>query len=503
MSKLHAQMGLYAAIDAVAGRATNPETVRMIDTFLPGTTGIGQQGWSHELERFLNKEELHPLGDDGKPRRPEIPVAFPQYSSAIDELRTQGVEGEDDASPAVKARTLFASTILNQAWFLEGGSLPLPDRSPGEGIAEPLDDLLPAIVEPESSGPARWNDERLETNNDVKSALLRTQTRAEYEALTRTLVDAGKLTAAVGNQQPACTGSLRKLNGKFCTLLTTNWHPPYSIDVIENVIDPHNWPDLCDFFVGIDDQTKLNPDRSRGWTRVLETVSSDETQWRLLTALRYWKGTTNSGRGLYVNYDLDDPRKNDCDLVEVDAGYVWVLPNDDPKNPVTLRTCKQVRIRGLSPTATAALGCFMGWGDAMSQMFDDDITNSKVKRHKFPPPSVDPGAFVDPSSGQSAKDPTTSDILRAAEDVELLDGWRALMIGNVAKELTAWLEVASGLTTDFRSKWMDGMTVDDVQALGARFGKDTTKFATDMFKGAAGALQPSAPDLADSAEGKV
>ena len=62
MSKLHAQMSLLGRIDEIVcqGELEN-STVNMIESFLPGTTGVGQRGWFRELKYFLKREELAPV----------------------------------------------------------------------------------------------------------------------------------------------------------------------------------------------------------------------------------------------------------------------------------------------------------------------------------------------------------------------------------------------------------------------------------------------------------
>src|SRR5690349_134451 len=102
-TKLHAQMALYGTIDWVVRHANNPETVQMVERLLPGTTGVGQQGWFDEVQRFLSTDELKPF-DVGDPRRP-VEVAFPDYGDALNELAGQGVI-QEDASPAVLSRAL-------------------------------------------------------------------------------------------------------------------------------------------------------------------------------------------------------------------------------------------------------------------------------------------------------------------------------------------------------------------------------------------------------------
>ena len=391
MSKLHAQMSLLGRIDEIVchGELEN-STVNMIESFLPGTTGVGQRGWFRELKYFLKREELAPLDRITRraPRRTAIRSSFPSYENALSELNAEPIGNEKAASPGTQSRAIFAATILSIADEMErdaGKTLPPPPGSnSSESVPDPLDDLVPRLTRntSESFPPIPGIDREFTGDpvTDLKNALRSTRSRAEYFDVTRFVVRnvQDPDVTDVLNRPVVCTGALRKIDGKFCTLLTTSWDSPFTLDEIKSIIDPVNWPDLCDFFVSMDPQSVRDPDLSAGWSRVLESVSGDEEQWQMLTALRYWNGVIKNPddieTGIYVNYDLDNPpRVGDCKLVEVDAGYIWATP-ETPGNPtsrVKLRTCKQVRIRGVSTTATAALGCGFGWGDAMSQMFKD------------------------------------------------------------------------------------------------------------------------------------
>lgn len=74
---------------------------------------------------------------------------------------------------------------------------------------------------------------------------------------------------------------------------------------------------------------------------------------------------------IFMNYDID-PQRNDPGYVEVDNGYIFISPDNDQNEPhtegVRIRTSKQEHVNGLSPCATAALACLMGWADAGREM---------------------------------------------------------------------------------------------------------------------------------------
>ena len=206
----------------------------------------------------------------------------------------------------------------------------------------------------------------------VREYLTDSSDLAQFQTRMQTLADNDVIDQAVAEGKPLCAGGLRKINGQYCSVLTTDHNEPgLKVADIQRVIEPHNWPELCpSFFREIEDQ---NPDSKRGWTRVLEVVSADPKLWELRTALRYWKGETTPGGGFYINYDLDRDRTGDGMMVEVDAGYLLITPLDpaDPDAGVRIRTSKQVRIRGVSSTAAAVLACFVGWGDISTRMLTE------------------------------------------------------------------------------------------------------------------------------------
>lgn len=514
MSKLHAQMALLGTIDELVRHTDNDETIKVVESFLPGTTGVGQQGWYGELQRFLSKDELkrdaygNELERDGD-------VTFPSYTQALDELRSEPLPGEKPASPGTQSRALFAATVLSKAIEAEGTHLPpVPGLDPLREV-DPLDALMPMIAR-NMSGPLPPMPGLEQPNSsgnaveDMTSAFRSVKSRQDYVNMTSSLARIEVVDPELKDimmRPVVCTGALRKIDGQFCTLLTTSWDSPFTLSQIKEIIDPHNWPDLCDFFVSMDDQDPIKPDRTRGWTRVLESVSGDKTQWQMQTALRYWKGVTTPGDGVYINYDLDDPRVKDCKLVEVDAGYLWATPldADDPDSTVRLRTCKQVRIRGVSSTATAALSCGFGWGDAMSQMFEQGVKHPPADSTKFAPSQerpievgkTDPSAMPTPADGES-----DHEIEEAAEEVELIKGWRGAIIEAMRKQLTEGIDKASDLGTDFAVRWSDGegLSLEDVKEFGARYGSDMTAYATGIFKEAAAALHPP-PEAANATGG--
>ncbi len=502
ITKLQAQMALFGTIDEVVCRSKNPETAKLVEGFLPGTTGVGQQGWYRELKHFLSKKELFPRDDAGNIVEREGPVTFPSLSEAVNNLSTPPRAGSEMADPGVRSRSLYGALVLTKAMQSEGaGVREMPGFEPLSGL-DPLQAILPSVTGDLSRSMPGIEPTDGPPEEAVQNALLDLRDRYAYRDFTSGLARSNVLDAEAMDR-PFCSGSLRKIGGKFCTILTTAWDTPFTISQVKEIIDPHNWPKMCGFFASMTDQPDRQPDLSRGWTRVLESVSGDKTQWEMRTALRYWKGISAGGEGFYINYDLDDdPRVGDCKFVEVDAGYIWATPitPGDPNSLVKLRTCKQVRIRGVSPTATAALGCGFGWGDAMSQMFKDGVEVPPGDRVAFGLPSTERPIIgdLDNTATNRPANAGHSDagIAQAAEDVELIDGWRGAIIEAMRVQMGDGIDRAKRLGTDFAVRWSDGdgFGLDDVVKLGADSGREMTEYATGVFEAAAAALQPQAED---------
>ncbi len=163
---------------------------------------------------------------------------------------------------------------------------------------------------------------------------------------------------------------MQRVDGQYVSTVTTDSKESnLGVQDVENIIDPMNWGVCSPFF----DQMQQNaPKRNtKRWSRVKERVTAEPTEYCLETDLIFWKERRDGG--IFINYDID-PERRDPGLVEVDNGYIWItpLPPADPKSPgVRIRTSKQERINGLSPCATAALACKMGWADMGRAMLAD------------------------------------------------------------------------------------------------------------------------------------
>ena len=157
----------------------------------------------------------------------------------------------------------------------------------------------------------------------------------------------------------------------YCSTVVTDCsEPTLSVADIEKIIDPMNWSLCSKFFCKMVQNT---PNRNaEGWSRVQEQIGAECGEYRLITDLIFYKVRQPDG-SIFMNYDIDPLRSHpDRGYVKVDNGYIFVSPNNEANSPkqkcVRIRTSKREHVDGLSPSATAALACLMGWADAGREM---------------------------------------------------------------------------------------------------------------------------------------
>ena len=498
MTNREAQLAYFGAIDDAVCRATNPDTLKMVNEFLPGSTSPGRRGWYGELQRYVNRnrDALQPVTPpaeraDAPPESP--PIVFPSLARAVQDVSTQppverGSRGDDDTSvrdpktAPVTAKLLYASTVLGKIAEMEqpqvfGAGNEDVFRSPDE--ADPLTLLLEQTSQRQRS-ECRTYAGRLRDASD----------RAAYGREVGRLAADGMIPQAVSAQPGSCNGRLRNVGGRFCSVVTTDWpRGDITLDEMAATIEPFNWPLLYDFFV---DMLRTRPRTNNGWTRVLEVVSPDRDKWQLRTTLKYWKAATVD-TGLCINYDLDDVRDpRDSGLVEVDSGYIWIT-SEGPG--VRIRTSKALRIRGLSPSATAALACHSGWSDAGAQLLTEDAKTPPPGCVAFDPvspvpePSDDGDLPAEAADGDPAGPAET-----AAEHLDLPTGWREDLIGTMSGQVNAYVDTLSGLAVETADRWCDGIDVDDVKSLGGRWSEQLTAYAVNAFEAAMDTMRPTSGD---------
>jgi hypothetical protein len=264
-----------------------------------------------------------------------------------------------------------------------------------------------------------------------------------------------------------CTGSLRKVNGEFVTVITTDYKKkPVSVEQMKKVIDPQNWPSYCSFFQNM---KFLGIDENR-WTRILEEVGTD---FRLRTMLKFWKGDLPGG-GIFVNYDLDDHRSTadgDDGLVLVDNGYIQISPADEDGH-VDIFTSKELLIPGLSPTATAILACQLGWAEVGGQMFDaatklaESESEITIEKDWVPSDRDKPGQPETRADGIEQRMPK---------------GLRGEMIEAATQQVDAFADRATVVAEEFGRAWQDGLDREEVKRIAATFGQQMADYSLQLF----------------------
>ncbi|WP_099021780.1 hypothetical protein [Mycolicibacterium palauense] len=371
MSILHSQLAIFGAIDDIvveARKGRHPDTDRKVLTtaakLMPNSTGLGQAGWYRELENFLNRDGIRRGGA----------VRFPGLEAAVTELNnvpppnsassrpnppepngTGGFESHrfyDSARDPALGRAGYAAAVL-----LRLGSLSGPGAEQ-QGLAEQLREVVATSVRSFSGGDALASTQvLLDSLEDIDS-------RSDWTVRAGAAVNS----AFAENSRP-CFGTLQEIDGQYCsTVVTNSTHPALSVDDVERIVDPMNWGVCSKFFCTM---SKGIPNRNaKRWSRVREEVGAECGEYRLITDLVFYKVRQSDG-SIFMNYDVD-PDREDPGYVEVDNGYIWITPENAQKSPqekgVRIRTSKQEHVNGLSPCATAALACLMGWADAGKDM---------------------------------------------------------------------------------------------------------------------------------------
>ena len=370
MPILHSQLALFGAIDQEVAEAKNKlrnpaegddtaaaaGVIDMVKKFLPGTTGFGQHGWYAELTSFLNSPPvLH--GSDG--------VVFPDLRGALGELQEPGNQ-VDDRDP-ILARAVYAAVILEKIYVLT-------DRGRNDD-----NDVLGILRQALISWPT--TQQGIDPAEEIRKVIPVINDRQTWLAKTSNVVS-----TEFAERSLSCFGALKKVDGQYCAYITTDTtDDELTVADIAKIIEPINWHECCAFFCKMTAQN--DGFNGNGATRVSERISAECKEYFLDTALVFWKAKLPDG-SIYINYDIDSDRDNDSNLVEVDSGYLWISPIPGQVKGVRIRTSKLERISGLSPTATAALACLLGWGSQSHEMLAG--TARKYLENPVPPPVFQP-----------------------------------------------------------------------------------------------------------------
>lgn len=376
MSIVHSQLAIYGAIDELVieartgGKGSNHRDV--LDAaakLLPNTTGFGEAGWSRELTQFINRAGIRNADSTE-------PLTFPTLTDATAELiAVPPPVAEPDVAPSGNPDD--ADGFEDQSFYNSAYDPVLARAGYGAFVLLKLGQL------------AHW-DRLDEVSADLRAVLgvaVRsfnpTADEASIDAATESIVaDLGTVgtrrawTMMVGSKvgerfaadSKPCFGTLEEVDGKYCsTVVTDSFAANLSVADIEEIVDPVNWNLCSKFFCKM---MQNQPNRTTGsWSRVREEISAECDKYRLATDLIFYKVRQKDG-SIFINYDID-PQRTDRGYVEVDNGYIFISP-DVPNQPhtkgVRIRTSKREHVNGLSPCATAALACLMGWADAGREM---------------------------------------------------------------------------------------------------------------------------------------
>ncbi|HTU27588.1 MAG TPA: hypothetical protein VMF30_19415 [Pirellulales bacterium] len=522
LNLLQSQLSFFGAIDeavlyAKESHGDNPDAVlRIVGTLLPNTTGFGQSGWYHELLDFANRDGVRSPGLRG-------PVTFPTVEQSLEYLQASTAEermrlataalgtqptpqprteppsepppkGGTEPPPApprtpaalpervpgsqytsyhdpVLARSAYAAMVL--ARIADLGGLP-PHLS---AIPElPAQIMLAAVGS--WAGPTLAGQTLEQIVNDLLDEAKQVESRQQWQSFA-----AKKVNQQFADQSLPCFGTLELFGDQYCsTLYTDTEDNDLSVDDIEKILDPRNWKLFAKFFCDVAAQQPKSY-TACGWARILETIGPECAEWSMQTALLFFYGKDASG-GLYLNYDLDPDRQDDSGMVEVDNGYIWIKPlngTDPSQKGVQICTSKQERVQGLSPTATAALGCLLGWGTYANDLLSGTATEVRNDASIVTEPFVETvltGEEKLSGVGQPVGGPAKlpPDFGHAMGDVRTL--------------LTHHIERSQNLAAKAGERWLDGMTRDDVKEITKEFGKHLEKFAVEAYKTAESNVKP-------------
>jgi hypothetical protein len=490
-------LSFFGAIDeavlfAKEGGGDNPGAVlRIVETLLPGTTGFGQAGWYRELLDFANRPGVRNPDSRG-------PVTFPTVEQSIEYLRASDPEermrlaaAAADSDPAalpervadsgytpyhdpVFARSAFAASVLVTIDDL--GGLPpalaaIPDL--------PAQIMAPAVLF-WAGTPDVFNPD--DPRSDPTVRILLDEAREAESRDQWYSVAAHNVDQKFADQSLPCFGTLEDFGGQYCsTLYTQTTDDVLTVQNVGKILDPRNWKLYAKFFCDVSAQNPANT--ACGWARILETIGPECAEWRMKTALLFCYGSDGNG-GIYLNYDLDPLRDNDCGMVEVDNGYIWVRPlngSDPSQAGVRIHTSKQERVQGLSPTATAALGCLLGWATAANDLLSG--TASKVIKN--------PGIPTEPFAiSVLTGNEKLSGVGQPVAGPPQLPPDFGHAMGDARKLLNDYIDRSRNLVAKAADRWLDGMTSDDVKEITTELGKDVEEFAVEAYKTAESNVRP-------------
>lgn len=521
-------LALFGALDRSVVTIGDSSWTQLVETYVPGTTGPGRQGWYGELLNLMR--QLAP--DSTRVENPSLDTAVanlntlvsalspvPTEEPAVSDFRAPGLPSDENADWTLgnAGAPNFTATQKGQLFYAAAVLAVLVPQAPaGSEIAalaakidvldnfygfvgDPLpidltgatDDALSSMSVTRTSridAIKAWLTPTRFTGNDVWPYLIAGILKDNKAAIlpeissTPMLFATGSMTirSASGgpSTQTGAAAAVGMIAGIPCAVLTTDAsRTDVSIGAVKAIVDPLNWDQLSRFFTAM---PKL-AGNAKGASQVLEHVSTEPNAFELKTALKYWKedfGTVNTGAGQtdpagIINYELSDHRAGtgDCGLVLVDNGYIHIGPNlhDGVYSPgVRVKTSKMVAIEGCSVTATAMFINVLGWAALGNSMLFD---SAKRPATSYTRPLV--SWQVSPETGASnnaagqnnpPQDPPTP-------PVQLPTGVFAGAFGEMAKLWAQALTQTSTSAAALATKWStNSLTVQDLIDESAKLG---------------------------------
>lgn len=514
----HHVLALYGEIDKQVLEARKRDTptdraiVALVERMLPGTTGFAQAGWYQELERFASRR----WSEQQVERATPDPPTFPGFAESIEFLRAPAARSAKDTgtpppgpppptnrrldNPTTErdpayAKATYAAVVLEKIKRLKGSDQQLLSE-PLNNIGNVLAGWLPttdlARIDQTFRTRIATDEGRSAASEDLVGRLIdrvdEINDRALYRGIVGTVVSPEMASASL-----PCFGTLEESGGLYCSTLYTDYcFDDLSVDDVANIVHPLNWP-LCSNFFGGMEARAPKYDRRR-WSRIRETIGAERQEYCLKTSLVFDfadhripdASAPHRPRGVVINYELDAHREDDG-IVEVDNGYLWITPTNtanDPSAPgVRIRSSKQERINGLSPTATSALGCILGWGAASEAML------AGTARTYRDDPSCRPQFLAFPSgvgaAGVSKGSQSDIDDFEPGPEVEgpaTLPPNFADTVGDLQTVLTDLIERVAAVAGAGAELWRDGLSHQDVVAVATSAGQNLTEWADATYE---------------------
>lgn len=158
-------------------------------------------------------------------------------------------------------------------------------------------------------------------------------------------------------RSPRCrVGAIETANGRVSSLVTKFCPPALTLDQVRPLLDPGNWPRLCDLWRSME---RLDPVEPMGPRRYLEVMGQPATGgWQLRTCLEFVLRERATGTAS-LGYRLSTDQTGGDGRVVVDEGSILVRRQG---GRVCVTTAKRLRFAGLNlPASTAVIMRALGY----------------------------------------------------------------------------------------------------------------------------------------------